>query len=154
RAEPVVASILDVVANASSVDESRARLRALLTPEALSALGVPETGKEIVVQQFATQWMHVMLITDPAVPLSQLRVPVLALGGSLDLQVDASANLAAIKAALKKNPDVTIQEIEGLNHLFQTAKTGSPAEYGAISETFSPKAMDIVSGWITARFGK
>jgi len=32
-----------------------------------------------------------------------------------------------------------------LNHLFQTAKTGAPAEY---AETMSPVVLDQISGWI------
>jgi hypothetical protein len=35
-----------------------------------------------------------------------------------------------------------------LNHLFQTAKTGSPAEYAQIEETISPVALDKIAAWI------
>jgi hypothetical protein len=35
-----------------------------------------------------------------------------------------------------------------LNHLFQTAKTGAPSEYGEIEETMSPVALDKMGGWI------
>jgi len=35
-----------------------------------------------------------------------------------------------------------------LNHLFQTAKTGAPAEYAEIVETMSPVALDRISDWI------
>jgi len=35
-----------------------------------------------------------------------------------------------------------------LNHLFQTAKTGSPTEYAGIEETMSPKALERISRWI------
>jgi hypothetical protein len=38
--------------------------------------------------------------------------------------------------------------LPGLNHLFQTAKTGSPAEYGKIEETFSPVALKTIGDWI------
>ena len=36
----------------------------------------------------------------------------------------------------------------GLNHLFQTAKTGAVSEYGKIEETISPLALDKIAGWI------
>jgi hypothetical protein len=39
-------------------------------------------------------------------------------------------------------------QLPGLNHLFQTAKTGSPAEYGLIDETFAPVALRTISDWI------
>jgi hypothetical protein len=32
--------------------------------------------------------------------------------------------------------------------LFQTAKTGAPAEYAQIEETMSPVALEKVSSWI------
>jgi hypothetical protein len=35
-----------------------------------------------------------------------------------------------------------------LNHLFQTAKTGSPSEYAQIEETMSPVALDTIGRWI------
>ena len=41
-----------------------------------------------------------------------------------------------------------IDELPGLNHLFQTAKNGSPAEYGQIEETMSPVALDKIASWI------
>jgi uncharacterized protein len=44
-------------------------------------------------------------------------------------------------------------ELRGLNHLFQTATTGSPAEYATISETFSPAALQIIADWINAHAG-
>ena len=59
-------------------------------------------------------------------------------------------NLPAIEAALKEggNKDVTIVELPGLNHLFQTCKTGGPTEYGEIAETISPKALETMTSWI------
>ena len=36
--------------------------------------------------------------------------------------------------------------------LFQTAETGTPAEYATISETMSPALLEAVSSWILERF--
>jgi hypothetical protein len=41
-----------------------------------------------------------------------------------------------------------------LNHLFQTATTGAPSEYGKIEETFSRAALDFLTDWIVRRVGK
>ena len=38
--------------------------------------------------------------------------------------------------------------LPGLNHLFQTAKTGSEYEYIRIEETISPQALKTISDWI------
>ena len=43
---------------------------------------------------------------------------------------------------------MTIRELPGLNHLFQTAEIGAPDEYGKIDETISPTALTLVSDWI------
>ena len=42
-------------------------------------------------------------------------------------------------------------ELPGLNHLFQTAPTGSPNEYASIEETMSPVALDTIARWILKR---
>jgi len=63
----------------------------------------------------------------------------------------AAKNLAATAAALQAggNRDVTVKELPGLNHLFQTAPTGAVLEYGTIEETFAPAALQLVGDWLT-----
>jgi hypothetical protein len=70
--------------------------------------------------------------------------------------VSPKENLAAIAAALKEggNQQVQTQEMPGLNHLFQTAQTGSPAEYAQLEETFAPTAMQQVGDWIAQQVEK
>jgi len=79
-----------------------------------------------------------------------VRCPVLVLNGSLDRQVLPSQNLPAIRKALEEggNKHFEIDELTGLNHLFQTAKTGAPSEYSQIEETISPVALDKMANWI------
>jgi len=43
---------------------------------------------------------------------------------------------------------VRSSELEGLNHLFQTAEKGSVEEYLLIEETFSLEAMNIMKNFI------
>lgn len=87
---------------------------------------------------------------DPAATLRKLKIPVLALNGSRDLQVPPSQNLPAIKAALTAagNKDFEATELPGLNHLFQTCQKCTIAEYGSLEETFSPKALDAMGEWL------
>lgn len=107
-------------------------------------------------RQLMTPWMRWFVAHDPRPALRQVRVPVLALNGALDLQVPPRENLAAIAAALREggNRDVTVAELPQLNHLFQTARTGAPTEYATLQETFAPVALERVSAWIVERFGK
>ena len=116
-------------------------------------LGDPEKKIEMQVKQISSPWFRFFLTYDPAKTLRNVKCPVLAMGGSLDLQVPAKENLKAIKKALKKanNKNVKIVEIEGLNHLFQPAKTGAISEYRKIETTFSPKALKIMGDWIKER---
>jgi uncharacterized protein len=99
---------------------------------------------------FSSRFFKYFLTYDPASYLQQVTCPVLALNGSLDVQVPATANLAGIKAALLAggNSNVVIHEIPGLNHAFQEATTGMPDEYGSISQTFSPSVMVEIREWI------
>lgn len=95
-------------------------------------------------------WMRFFITTDPAPYWSATRCPVLAINGKKDLQVNWEMNLPAIKAALRKggNRKVKTVALEGLNHLFQRAETGSTTEYASIEETFSPSALDLITSWI------
>ena len=153
RAEPVMAEMFKAIAEAETTQAGYDAALAVLTPEAKTALGMPvEMDGAIVVRQLADPWLQYLIKYDPAPNLSRIDVPVLALNGSLDLQVPSKENLAAIRAALSGNPDVTIVELPGLNHLFQTARTGAIGEYRDIEETFSPTALELVSDWIRERF--
>ncbi len=107
-----------------------------------------------VAAQLLDPWMRSLLALDPAPYLEKTSVPVLALNGSMDLQVPADENLAAIQKALfiGGNQKVTIVKPDGLNHLFQHSKTGLPSEYGIIEETFAPEALDIMLDWIVRLF--
>jgi len=77
------------------------------------------------------------------------------LSGDVDLQVPAAVNLAAISKALAKggNEDVTTEVLSGLNHLFQTAKTGKVEEVAQLEETLAPLMLDKVTAWVRARGG-
>lgn len=101
-------------------------------------------------------WMKFFIKYDPTPTLESVQCPVLALNGEKDLQVPAQVNLSAIEKALKKgkNKDVTTKAYKDLNHLFQEAKTGSPAEYPTIQQTFSPQVMEDCVRWINARVNK
>ena len=59
-------------------------------------------------------------------------------------------NLPEVAKALAEGVcrDYTLRQLPGLNHLFQTSKSGSPAEYGAIQETMAPVALWTISEWI------
>jgi len=115
-------------------------------------LGGP-AGFDAQARELLSPWWRTFIALDPRAFLTRVTVPVLALDGERDMQVEPSANLPAMKKALAHDHDVTVEEMPGLNHLFQTARTGSPTEYGEIEETVSPAMLTLVSDWI-ARHAK
>ena len=111
---------------------------------------VPDAQIGLQISEITSPWFRYFLTYDPATALRKVTCPVLALDGSLDKQVLPSQNLPAIRKALEEagNKHFEIDELPGLNHLFQTAKTGSPLEYAEIEETMSPVALEKIATWI------
>jgi fermentation-respiration switch protein FrsA (DUF1100 family) len=111
---------------------------------------MPDTQAGMAITELTSPWFRYFLAYDPATALRKVTCPVLVLNGSLDKQVLPSQNLPAIRKALEQagNKHFEIDELPGLNHLFQTAKTGSPMEYAQIEETMSPVALDKMATWI------
>ena len=108
------------------------------------------------VRQVVTPWFRYFIDYDPRPTLRRVKVPVFAVNGSLDLQVPSQPNLAAIREALEQggNRNVTTVEFPGLNHLFQTAKTGAPSEYAQIEETMAPAVMEKIADWVLEVSGR
>jgi fermentation-respiration switch protein FrsA (DUF1100 family) len=111
---------------------------------------VPEPLIGSQIKQVTSPWFRFFLTYDPATALRKVTCPVLAINGSLDKQVLPPQNLPPIREALKQagNRHVEVDELPGLNHLFQPAKTGSPSEYAEIEETISTVALEKMSTWI------
>jgi fermentation-respiration switch protein FrsA (DUF1100 family) len=98
--------------------------------------------------------MRYFIAFDPQDLLQRLTIPVLAINGLKDMQVDGLTNLNAISQAMaiSGNQDATVVPLLGLNHLFQPADTGAPTEYGTIETTFDPVALEAIGTWLKERF--
>ncbi len=141
--------LFDVVESEPDPDAAAPKLLAVLK-EAVAALPpdvraqasetVTDAALEAQAKQVNSPWMRFFLTYDPVPTLEKVKVPVLALDGSKDLQVPPREDLDSIAAALHRggNTDVTTRMLPGLNHLFQHATTGAPSEYASIEETFPP----------------
>lgn len=139
--------------NARMRDEVRELLKLQLPPEMGST---PERLEEFVKQEISTvrsRYYKFLHTYDPRVTLRRLKCPILALNGSLDQAVSSKENLGAIEQAMREagNTEATIIELYGLNHFFQTAKTGSPTEIAHIEETMVPKALWVMGSWIRSQ---
>ena len=111
---------------------------------------VPEAQIGTAIMQVNSPWMRYFINYDPAIALSKITCPVLVLNGAKDLQVSPEQNLPPIRRALEAagNKHFEIAELPGLNHLFQTATTGSPNEYAQIDETIAPVALQTIAEWV------
>ncbi|HEU0015257.1 MAG TPA: alpha/beta fold hydrolase [Longimicrobium sp.] len=147
-----VTSIADSAALAARLREIGARAMATVAEDAHDEMRVQ---LETAVGQFTSPWFRWFLRYDPLPALRATRVPVLALNGALDLQVPPDEDLGGIERALREggNPDVTVEKLPGLNHLFQPAATGAPTEYAEIEQTMAPVVLERVTAWILQRFG-
>lgn len=139
----------DSVATARDLGEAIVtHLRAQPGVDSAAVPGLAAAG----IQQVLSPWYRAFIAHDPRPDLRRTRCPVLAMNGSLDVQVPPAQNLRAVAQALRDggNRDARTLEMPGLNHLFQTAKTGLMAEYGTIDETFAPAALDTLTAWLVA----
>ncbi|MTE13970.1 alpha/beta fold hydrolase [Nocardia sp. CT2-14] len=107
---------------------------------------------EADIDDLVTPYMAALVDYDPAPALSALRVPVLALYGSKDLQVPAAQNEGPARTLLAADPDATVHVFDGLNHLMQPADKGTPDEYAKIETTIDPQVLTFVTDWLTQRF--
>ncbi|MEM0963485.1 MAG: alpha/beta fold hydrolase [Bacteroidota bacterium] len=123
-------------------------------PEADAALlGItPEVIPLIVSQQMGgyNAWFRTFLAIDPAEVVSTLQVPALALYLGLDQQVPPDQNVTPMRDALaaSSSPDWDVVTLDGLNHVFQRAETGSVQEYATLAAEMDPSVPDTLATWI------
>lgn len=151
------AKVLDIPEKA----KNQADLRALVTElydeygqkfseEKRNEYKLNANGINIAVMQFSNPWMKYFLTIEPEKYIKKIKCPVLAINGSKDMQVHAESNLEAIEKYLSngKCRYFEIHKVEGLNHLFQKAETGSPDEYFRIQHTISEDVLVLMKDFI------
>jgi len=138
-----------VVRGEKNPEAMEKRLNVLVEQSGLSQ-AMPPAALQAQIRVMSSPWFRDFLIYDPEPVLEKLQCPVLALSGDRDLQVDSTENVPLLRRVyeMSGNKDFTVVEIEGVNHLFQTAQSGSPALYGAIEETMAPSVLTAVGTWI------
>lgn len=145
----------EIIAQEKDPAVARTKLQELATRRAGLArkrLDAQLTALEGQSLMMATPWFRYFLSYDPRPALMKVRVPVLAINGEKDLQVPAKEDLEGIERALRDggNRDYKVVLLPGLNHLFQTSRTGAVSEYAQIEETIAPAALQVIGDWILA----
>jgi pimeloyl-ACP methyl ester carboxylesterase len=110
-----------------------------------------ESSAEPLVAILRSRWVRYFVAHEPAETLAQVKCHVLAMNGEKDLQVLCDLNLDPIEKALKRGTPASFKVVRlpNTNHVFQeTDGSGTPDDYGEIEETFSPKALKVVSDWL------
>lgn len=119
-----------------------------LPPGELEAVGdVDAYVSAVLIQTRATvesPWFREFITTDPAGYAAACRCPVLAVYGSLDVQVDADLNAPAMAEAISGREGSAVEVLEYANHLFQTADTGSIEEYASLGRRFVPGLIPLL----------
>ena len=153
----VASEMYEIVINEKDTSAAKEKLRkvfdksyAELTDEEKKQMGDPDAYFNQLLKTLLSPWFRFFLGYDPYPALTKVKIPVLAINGEKDLQVPPKENLEMIGKALKEgsNKNYKVVELPGLNHLFQTAETGSPGEYSKIEETMSPVALKTITDWI------
>lgn len=87
---------------------------------------------------------------DPALPLSKLTIPVLALNGDKDLRVNAAENIFAIDSILKASGNTKYQTmiLPGINHNFQKCVKCTFQEGFFLEETISAEVLNLITEWL------
>lgn len=153
----VLSQMYEVIVTEKDTSVAREKLKevfdknyAVLTDEEKKEIGEPNQFFNNQTKILLSSWFRFFLKYDPYPALTKVKVPVLAINGEKDLQVPPKEDLEMIEKALKEggNKNYKVIEFPGLNHLFQTAETGSPAEYSKIEETIAPVVLETITGWI------
>ncbi|MFN3228742.1 MAG: alpha/beta hydrolase family protein [Asticcacaulis sp.] len=137
------------VARSTSVEDARAKVRAILTEPGAQ----PTTAEELEenISWYASPWMRVFLNHEPEAYLKKVSIPLLGIFGDKDVHLGLEANTTAFIDSQKHNPKAKVIVLKGHNHLFQRASTGGPREYGKIEETLSPEFLQTLTEWLKSQ---
>ena len=104
------------------------------------------------VASMQNHWMAWMVGYDPAKSIGKIKCPVMAINGSLDMQVPAQANLEVLRKLLPSNKKHLVKEYPALNHLFQNCTEQTSLQYGEIEETISHQVLEDMAKWVNSLF--
>ncbi len=90
------------------------------------------------IQPYMISWLRY----DPAKEITKLRIPILIVQGSTDLQ----ARLADAKGLADDNPAAQLLLIDGMNHVLKTVPNDPAKQVASYSDPTLPVAPELISG--------
>lgn len=130
-------------------EQLRTLLREMFAIAPMGALDEGVTEEEFIAGNapfLNNDWGRQFLKYDPRKQIRSVKVPLFFLYGGADNQVNPQANEAGIQQALssKQRNTAEFHVVPGLNHLLQTCSTCVFSEYGELTETMSPAAIQLI----------
>lgn len=98
--------------------------------------------------EVGSQWLRSHFHHDPAEVLRQVRVPLLAIYGSEDLQVPPS-EADRLRHLTRDHPHARIEVVEGMDHLLAETETPGMGVYGDPDRTLHPELVDLLRTWFS-----
>jgi fermentation-respiration switch protein FrsA (DUF1100 family) len=89
------------------------------------------------IQPYLISWLRY----NPAKEIGELRIPVLIVHGTTDIQVP----LADAKGLVEGNPRATLLSIDGMNHVLKTVANEKEKQVASYSDPALPVAPELVS---------
>ena len=104
------------------------------------------------IQKLNARWMREFLAYDPAEDLANISVPVLAMTGSLDIQVDPG-DLKKMAELIKT--DFEYHELSDVTHILrrQPGKATLSNYKEQIKKPMDPRILEITAAWLKKQLG-
>lgn len=152
--EPFVIRVVDKIMAASDIDSNEKSQKPKSEEDEQTSRKILAELVRANLNVMNDPWFRFFASYEPGPDLQRIKCPVLAINGEKDVQVDPKLNLPKIEAYLKAggNRKFATKELPGLNHLFQSCKTGGISEYESIEETISPVALESIATWLKVQF--
>lgn len=90
------------------------------------------------------------MLLDPAIAWEQVDVPVLALYAEHETTIFAETHAPVLSKLLAGNPDLTIETVMGVNHLFLEAETGNPQMWTTLPQEIPERVFTRIANWLNA----
>ena len=101
----------------------------------------------VIVASTVSPWLDWFVAYDPADAIRNIKCPVMAVNGTLDMQVPVE-NLEVLGGLLENDSRNLIKEYPSLNHLFQPCTKATSLQYGEIEQTISPQVLEDIVKWM------
>lgn len=101
----------------------------------------------ISLKKYNAKWFREFLAYDPAPDFARIRVPVLAITGEKDIQVDP-ADLERMRELV--HGDIETHRLSGVTHLMRTegAKPGLSGYKEQVRRPVDPRLIELVTNWL------